>query len=255
LGGEGTDRSSLVAGGMLETAGGQTGKQGSWRALQAEPGCVDGWERATLVSPYSGPWNSLGLAPHFQLSLGTPSHWSVSHLPPRPPHQQCCTLTKHLQPPFVHGSRDSHATSGQSLWMNPVCRLQATAVAAAAGRSPCLVHLYRTGPLGLWELDHLGSSDFHPHHHHSNQHFACHCHPSSAVAAVVVVAVAALKLDAVQSAAAVPFVAVAPTVAAVPKLAAVSAVAPKQLAAAPAVFVAVPQHTAPWWAHTAESAV
>merc|ERR1719420_1974618 len=138
--------------------------------------------------------------------------------------------------------------------MNRVCRLQATAV--AAGWSPCLVHPYRTGPLGLWALDHLGSSDFHPHHHHSNQHFACHCHPNSAVAAAVV-AVAALKLDAVQSAAAVPFVAVALTVAAVPKLAAVSAVAPKQLvaAAAPAVFVAVPQHTAPWWAHTAESAV
>merc|ERR1719420_1147381 len=98
--------------------------------------------------------------------------------------------------------------------MNRVCRLQATAV--AAGWSPCLVHPYRTGPLGLWALDHLGSSDFHPHHHHSNQHFACHCHPNSAVAAV----------------------AVALTVAAVPKLAAVSAVAPKQLAAAPAVFVA-----------------
>ena len=54
MGGEGTDRSSLAAGGMLEIAGGQTGKQGSWRALQVEPGCEDGWGRATLVSPCLG---------------------------------------------------------------------------------------------------------------------------------------------------------------------------------------------------------
>ena len=136
--------------------------------------------------------------------------------------------------------------------MNPECRLQATAV-AAAGLSLCLVHLCRTGPLDLWALDHLGNSGFHHHHHHSNQHLAFHCHPNSAAAVVV-----ALKLDVVQSAAAVvPFAAVALTAAAVPELAAVSVVAPKLAAAvaAPAVSVAVPQHTAPWWTHTAEAAV
>lgn len=133
--------------------------------------------------------------------------------------------------------------------MNPECRLQATAV-AAAGLSPCLVHLCRTGPLDLWALVHLGSSGFHRHHHHSNQHLAFRCHPNFAAAVV------ALKLVVVQSvAAAVPFAAVAPTAAAVPELAADSAVAPKLAAAvaAPAVFVAVPQHTVPWWIHTAEA--
>lgn len=134
--------------------------------------------------------------------------------------------------------------------MNPECRLQATAV-AAAGLSPCLVHLCRTGPLDLWALVHLGNSGFHRHHHHSNQHLAFRCHPNFAAAVV-----AALKLVVVQSvAAAVPFAAVALTAAAVPELAAGSAVAPKLAAAvaAPAVFVAVPQHTVPWWIHTAEA--
>merc|ERR1719239_717964 len=232
--------------GVERTAARQIGKQGSWRALQAEPDCCEGgWVKATLVLPsHPGPSSSLALAPHFQWSSATPSHLSGSHLPP--PlllHQLCCTPMTRPQQPFVHGSRGNHATSGQSWWMNQECRHQATAVAAAVS-SPCLVHpSHRTDPLDLSALDRLGSSGSHPRRHHSNQHPAYHCHPSSAAAVV-----AAPRLAAVQSAGAAPFAAAAPT-------AAVSAAAPMPLAAAPAVSAAVPQHTAPWWARTAEAAV
>ena len=89
-------------------------KLGNWRALQAEPGCGGDLGKATLVSPYPGLWNSLGLAPHFQLNLGTPSHLSESLLPPRLLHQLCCTQMRRLLQPFDRGSRGNHATSGQS---------------------------------------------------------------------------------------------------------------------------------------------